>query len=203
MTPLQETIDHSSSRPASLRPSSESYVAHLRNVSRLSFDSEILDISPASLSPPSTPRPGSPIHHHAPIYDPYMPAAAMVCLPASHPSTPATSSGRNTPIVVVSPPPSRPLTPGATTPYTDPEKPPVAISPSTRPPPRRSYEVDPFEHRTRWSMAKPKHQGESGYCFGTCDEPPTMLSLCGSWVTGVGTMLLAGASMTCCAAALR
>src|SRR5689334_9855572 len=103
MTQDLEAIDHptiASSRPASPRPSSESYTAHLRNISRLSLDLELLDISPASLSPPSTPRPGSPARHPGhrstpalvTINEPYRPAPAMVCRPASHPPS-ARSSG--------------------------------------------------------------------------------------------------------------
>ena len=87
------------------------------------------------------------------------------------------------------------------------EKPPVGISPSDpHPPPRRSYQPDPFEHRTRWSKSrpkKPKRKPESGYCCGLCDEPPAALASVGSWFTGMMTMIMAGMSMACCAAALR
>jgi hypothetical protein len=213
-----EAIEHptsASSRPASPRPSSESYTAHLRNISRLSLDLELLNISPASLSPPSTPRPGSsachPGHRSTPalitVHEPYKPAPAMVSRPSSHPPT-ERSSGRNTPIeITLSPPVSQPHTPTTPTPTEAPhlasEKPPMVISPSTRPPPRRGYQPDPFEHRTRWSRSRPKHKADSGYCCGLCDEPPETLALCGSWLTGTMTALLAGASMACCAAALR
>lgn len=211
MTQTSEGTEHpssASSRPATPRPSSESYTAHLRNISRQSLEAELLHIPPAALSPPSTPRPASPaLHsepHNAPVHEPYRPAPAMAARPASQPQT----SGRNTPIAALSPPASpqpqtpRRTTPTATTPV-DLEKPPVGISPSTHPPPRRSYQPDPFEHRTRWSMSGPKHTAESGYCCGLCDEQPVMLALCGSWLTGTMTALLAGVSMACCAAALR
>jgi hypothetical protein len=220
MTQIPEGTEHpssASSRPATPRPSSESYTAHLRNISRQSLEAELLHIPPAALSPPSTPRLGSLVSstprlgspalhsepHNALVHQPYRPTPVMVARPASQPQT----SGGNTPIAALSPLASRPqiprcTTPTATTPV-DLEKPPIAISPSTHPPPMRSYQPDPFEHRTRWSMSGPKHTADSGYCCGLCDEQPVVLALCGSWLTGTMTALLAGLSMACCAAALR
>ncbi|KAJ9148756.1 hypothetical protein NKR19_g5907 [Coniochaeta hoffmannii] len=138
------------------------------------------------------------------------PTPAMTVRPASQPPSERPSGG-STPITALSPPVSRPLTPRSVTPTGTPpidmEKPPVGISPSDpHPPPRRSYQPDPFEHRTRWSKSrpkKPKRKPESGYCCGLCDEPPAALASVGSWFTGMMTMIMAGMSMACCAAALR
>ena len=220
MTQTPVTSGHprtSTSRPATPRASSESYTAHLRNISRQSLEAELLHIPPASLSPPSTPRPASPAHyhpgpHHAAVYEPYRPTPGMIARPASQPPS-ERPSGRSTPRSALSPPASRPLTPRSVTPAGTPpiidmeEKPPVGISPSDpHPPPRRSYQPDPFEHRTRWSKKrpkKPKPKPESGYCCGVCDEPPAALATVGAWLTGTMTMIMAGMSMACCAAALR
>lgn len=212
-------VEHPSngfSRPASPRPSCESYTAHLRR-SRLSLDLELelQNVTPASLSPPGSPRLAPPTCHPAhrstpalvTVREPYRPAPAMVCRPASRPPS-WTTSGGNTPFDITrSPPASQPHTPTTWTPTETPplflDKPRRGISPDARPPPRREYEPDPFEHRTRWSKARPKRKADSGYCCGLCKEPPETLGVCGSWLTGTMTALLTGFSMACCAAALR
>lgn len=211
MTQKLEAIEHqtrTTSRPATPRPSSESYVEHLRSISRLSLEAELLNLSPASLSPASTPRlgspagsrPGTPVCHREPrhespfgmVREPYKPAPAMV---ASHSSRDGFGGSRT---ASLSTPSSQPCTP-----TTEPATEPVAISPSLRPTPRRVWTPDVFANRTRWSKAKTKRAADRGYCCGLCDERPEALALCGSWLTGTITPLVAGISMACCAAALK
>jgi hypothetical protein len=213
MSQKPDTQAHSStptSRPGTPRSSSETYTPHLRNISRLSLDSELLHISPASLSPLSTPRPGSPTCHSGfktepatpTIFEPYKPAPAMTSVPRRHVLPDGTTSTRHS--WNESRPPSSPCTPTAPSPAPSVQagKQPVPSPLSTRPPPRRVWQPDAFENRTRWTMRRSKHKAYAGYCCGLCDEKPVVIDMCGGWLTGVMTTFLAGATTACCAAAL-